>query len=279
MIRRIGYALRDLVGLGYYWYRTAGIRRQMDARVTRLPYGPSRRQYLLLAEPPDAEVADPRGWAVYLHGGGWTFGTPEAFLPAARPWLQAGYRVILPSYRRPPTVGLSTIVADCRRALAAAAVFARETGRPLRQPQLAGISAGGHLAATLALRPGWWTRAGWPAAPRRTLLFAAPLDLTLLRPRRVFRRWPAASPCQGPAAAEGSEWLLVHGHRDGFVNPEHSRRFADCLRRAGARVQEIPLPAGGHLTAGRWTYDDDSSLYRKVEAFIRLGVPAPPGPG
>ena len=278
MIRRIGYTLRDLLGLLVYWYRTARVRRQMPARVQRIAYGPHRRTYFLLAEPPDSRERDDLPWAVYLHGGGWTFGTPEAFLPAARPWLRAGYRVILPSYRRPPAVRIPDIVEDCRRAIAAAAAFAGKTGRPLHPPHIAGISAGGHLAATLALHPEWWTAAGWPGGPRRIALFAAPLSLDMLRPRRLFRDLDLLSPCHGPAAASGTEWLLVQGDRDGFVDPGHATRFLSCLQTAGVAVHLERLPAAGHLDAGRWTYDDGSALYALLSRFVRQGVGGLPGP-
>ncbi|WP_116107032.1 alpha/beta hydrolase [Lewinella sp. IMCC34191] len=278
MIRQLGFALRDLFGLAYYWYRTGKVRRRMPARVSRHAYGKGRRQYFLLAEPLASSVSDDLPWAIYLHGGAWTFGTPEAFLPAARPWLEAGYRVLLPSYRRPPLANLDDIVADCRSALAAAARLADDSGRPLGEMQLAGISAGGHLAAVLALHPEWWAEAGWPRCPRRTLLFAAPLDLDLLRPRILFSRYEAISPCNGPGPAKDSEWLLLHGDRDGFVNRDHSLRFAERLRAAGVSAQLITIPGGGHLDAGRWTYEDGNRYRKDIDDFIRRGVPGPAGP-
>ena len=250
----------------------------MTVRVRRIAYGPARRQYFLLAEPPDSTEAEDRPWAVYLHGGGWTFGSPEAFLPAARPWLRAGYRVVLPSYRRPPSVRMPDIVDDCRRALTAAAGFARDTGRPIRPPQIAGISAGGHLAATLALHPAWWTTAGWQGGPRRIALFAAPLSFDLLRPRRLFRNLDDLSPCHGPAAPAGTEWLLVQGDRDGFVDPGHATRFLACLRAAGAPAYLEKLPDAGHLDAGRWTHDENSALYALLTRFLHQGVAGLPGP-
>ncbi|PPK85284.1 acetyl esterase/lipase [Neolewinella xylanilytica] len=277
MIRQIGFALSDLAGLAYYWYRTRSAKRGMDARITRHDYGPHRRQYFLLAEPAGAGREEERPWAVYLHGGAWTFGTPDSFLPAARPWLAAGYRVILPSYRRPPLVNLEDIVADCRAAITEAATLARETGRPLGPVQVAGISAGGHLAAVLALHPEWWSAAGWPRCPKQTLLFAAPLDLDLLRPGLLFGKYPAISPCAGPGPDRDSEWLLIHGDRDGMVAQQHSLRFAHHLRRAGARVQSVTIPGGGHLDAGRWTYDEDDANAALIADFIHRGVPVPPG--
>ena len=251
----------------------------MQAVISRHAYGRRSRQYFLLAEPSGTEPGEDRPWAVYLHGGAWTFGTPEAFLPAAQPWLQAGYRVVLPSYRRPPSVGISEIVADCRAALTAVSKLARATHRPLGNVQVAGISAGGHLAAVLALHPEWWAEAGWPHCPEKALLLAAPLDLDLLRPRFLFNRYPDSSPCSGPDPTTGTKWLLLHGDRDGFVAYEHSRRFADRLKAAGAAVQLVTIRGGGHLDAGRWTYDASNPYRSLIARFIRPDDPAPPARG
>ena len=251
----------------------------MQPVVSRHPYGEHARQYFLLAEPSNCTPGDQRPWAVYLHGGAWTFGTPEAFLPAAQPWLEAGFRVVLPSYRRPPRVGISGIVADCRAALAGVSTLARATQRPLGRVQVGGISAGGHLAALLALHPEWWAEAGWPCCPEKALLLAAPLDLQLLRPRFLFDRYSDSSPCGGPGPTDRTDWLLLHGDRDGFVDYEHSRRFAQRLQAAGAAVRLVTIPGGGHLDAGRWTYDARNPYRGLIEEFIRRGGPAPPAPG
>ncbi len=186
---------------------------------------------------------------------------------------------MLPSYRRPPRVGLSAIAGDCRGVLTTVADFARETGRPLSVPQVGGISAGGHLAALLALHPDWWTAAGWPAGPDRALLCAAPLDLSLLRPRRLFSRFPAQNPLDRlTAAAAQVRWLLLHGTADGMVDYHHALRFRAALEHTDADLQLLTLPGGGHLDAGRWTYDDADPCAAAVAGFIRSGAPGRPGP-
>ncbi|THH34906.1 alpha/beta hydrolase [Neolewinella litorea] len=279
MLDQICRALSDGSGLPDYWRQSAASRQAMDCSVSRHAYGPHRRQYLLLLEPPGTRPTDPLPWAFYFHGGGWTFGTPEAFSPAARPWLAAGFRVVLPSYRRPPRYWLPEIASDCRAAVAFTAQWARETGRPLSTPQVGGISAGGHLAALLALRPDWWTKAGWHAGPDKALLCAAPLDLGLLRPSFLFHRHRTLSPLADLSTAVGTQWLLLHGTHDGLVAFGHSRAFVDGLSVAGADARLITLPGGGHLDAGRWTYDDRHPTAELIAEFVRPAGPAPRGPG
>ena len=269
--------VRDLLQLPRYWAHSATARKRMTARVTRVPYGRRRRrQYFLLLEPLGSQSTDPLPWAVYFHGGAWTFGTPEAFRPAARPWLAAGFRVVLPSYRRPPTVHLAGIVADCRAVIAAVAAFARQSGRPLLPVQVGGISAGGHLAALTALAPDWWTQTGWPAAPARALICAAPLDLALIFPSRLFRGYRRFNPAQLVAAAPAVDWQLVHGTADGMVDYGHSQRFIHLAEAHGHPCRLHTLSGGGHLDAGRWTYDDRNPVAALVAAFVT--PPPPPGP-
>ena len=270
------YTLRDVLGLPTYWHHSAQVRQTLPPH-QRIAYGPHARQYYLLLEPAGSSPTDALPWAVYLHGGAWTFGTPEAFRPAARPWLQQGFRVVLPSYRRPPTVRLPEIVADCRSALAHLARFAKETGRPLSAPQLGGISAGGHLAALLALHPDWWAAAGWPTPPSHALLCAAPLDFSLLRPRRIFAHRRDQDPSLHLRDAANLRWLLLHGTHDGLVDYRHSQRFYDTLKQGGADATLHTIPSGGHLDSGRWTYDDADPHAATVADFIRSAAPGPPG--
>ncbi|CAH1001470.1 hypothetical protein LEM8419_02373 [Neolewinella maritima] len=277
--RTLHHGLRDTLGLPAYWRHSARARRSMPPH-RRIPYGPHPRQYYLLLEPPGSLPTDVLPWALYLHGGGWTFGTPEAFRPAARPWLRQGFRVVLPSYRRPPTVRLPEIVADCRTAVTHLANFARTTDRPLSAPQIGGISAGGHLAALLALHPQWWTAAGWPAPPTHALLCAAPLDFSLLRPRRIFAHRRAQDPILQLAHPPQQQlrWLLLHGTRDGLADYRHSLHFHRALEESGAAAELHTIPGGGHLASGRWTYDDSDPYAATVADFIRSAAPAPPGP-
>ena len=266
----------DLRQLPIYWYRMARARGGMEGTVHKHAYGPHRRQYYLLLEPAGARPTDARPWAFYFHGGAWTFGTPEAFRPAATPWLEAGFRVVLPSYRRPPRYRMPKIVADCRAVIADVARLAEATGRPLGERiEVAGISAGGQLAALTALRPDWWTANGWPAGPGKCLCFAAPLDLLHLRPRRLFKDYAQLNPAELLRTTElrgAREWLFLHGDQDGMVDRIHTQTFAGLLQKTdGARICEYRIKGGGHLDAGRWSYDAHDPYRTIVRDFIAGG--------
>jgi len=91
--------------------------------------------------------APSRGVIVYLHGGGWVFGTVDGHDAVARQLAAAtGCTVVVPEYRLAPEHPFPVPVDDCWQALVwTAARFAR----PLI---LCGDSAGANLAAVLALR-------------------------------------------------------------------------------------------------------------------------------
>ncbi|MEO0733685.1 MAG: alpha/beta hydrolase, partial [Bacteroidota bacterium] len=164
------------MNLPAYWKACRHARAQMDVTEERVAYGPHRRQYAVVVRNRDVETGK---IAFYFHGGGWTFGRPETFVPAAIPWLAAGFTVILPSYRRPPTVGLHRIMADCRAALAHFLSSGEVT-----EIHLGGISAGAHLAALLAARPEYW-----PIPPRKVLCCAGPLSFADVVTTRLLLPW------------------------------------------------------------------------------------------
>ncbi|WP_116125378.1 alpha/beta hydrolase [Lewinella sp. IMCC34183] len=279
MLDHICRMLSDGRGLPSYWRHSAARRQAMNCVLTRHAYGPHRRQYLLLLEPPGTQPGEALPWAFYFHGGGWAFGTPEAFSVAGRPWLAAGFRVVLPSFRRPPVYGLPDIVHDCRNALAATARLARATGRPLSRPHIGGISSGGHLAALLALHPDWWAQAGWPGPPDHALLCAAPSDLRLLSPSWLFGRYAAQCPARCFDVADHCRWLLLHGTRDGLVDYAHAEQFLQRLRDSGADARLLTIPGGGHLDAGRWTYNDADPYAKAIADFVRSAGPGLPAAG
>lgn len=87
----------------------------------------------------------PHGTIVYFHGGGWVFGTLDAFDPVCRETAaSAGAEVISVDYRLAPEARYPAPLDDAYRALCAVA-----GDGPLA---VMGDSAGGNLAAACALR-------------------------------------------------------------------------------------------------------------------------------
>jgi acetyl esterase len=83
---------------------------------------------------------------VYLHGGGWVVGGPDSHDPLCRTLAaRSGYTVIAPDYRRAPEHPYPAAIEDAWTVTR----WASERFSPLA---VAGDSAGGQLAASVALR-------------------------------------------------------------------------------------------------------------------------------
>ena len=82
---------------------------------------------------------------VWFHGGGLVFGSPETHAMMAVALAATGIRVVMPRYRLAPEARWPAMLNDA----AEAAVAARRAAGPI---VLGGVSAGGHLAITLARR-------------------------------------------------------------------------------------------------------------------------------
>lgn len=219
----------------------------MNVEQKTIRYGKHRRQYAVVVKSADS---GPGRYAFYFHGGAWTFGQPESFVPAAIPWLELGFTVILPSYRRPPQVGLDGVVADCR-----AAITAIQPTEMVTHLHIGGISAGAHLAALFALHLAWWREAGWTNGPQKALICAGPLSLGLLFPQIIFGRYPHLDPCRVlDHESPKIDWQLLHGTDDGLVASTHSEAFYKKLIATGHSANLYTIPNGTHLDAGRWMF-------------------------
>lgn len=93
------------------------------------------------------------GAIVFLHGGGWYTGSRRHFVPIARALAKKGYVTFTVDYRVHGKHGTSIddSLADARFALQWAAAQHARLGFRADRIALAGGSAGGHLAACLAL--------------------------------------------------------------------------------------------------------------------------------
>lgn len=139
-----------------------------------------------------------------------------------------------------------------------------------------GVSAGGHLAAMLALT----SRLDEFASPYDDPYASEPADVDVVvgvygvydmiaqwehdqltrphesitaiylggSPADVRERFYAASPLYHASRqnASGTNWLLVWGEEDRIVDPQQSRTMANHLTRAGATVRIHPVPGAPH---------------------------------
>jgi len=193
-----------------------------------------------------------RGRILYCHGGGWVFGTLDGFDPVCRTLADAACaEVVSIDYRLAPEHRFPAPLDDAWAALLALA----EPGVPIA---VAGDSAGGNLAAALALRA---RDAGGPAIRLQLLLYPV-LDADFDRASyRAFgggdhlisradmewfwdqhvpaaeRRNPYAAPLRAPDLAGLPEAIILLAGCDPLH--DEGEAYAAALERAGVPVSLI----------------------------------------
>jgi acetyl esterase/lipase len=209
--------------------------------------------------------------AIYIHGGGWITGTRRQSRFMLYELAAAGWVVFAISYRLAPRFPLPAAIHDCKAAVAWVREHAAQYGGKSDEIVVLGGSAGGHLAAMVALSAGEpRLQPGFESADTRVrgaVLLYGVMDLEsilsgstlhsgamLFMERVVFqaryRDDPALFRLAQPLSYLGPEAppiLLVHGQNDGLVPIAQSHILYERLRAAGARaVHLLEVPFGLH---------------------------------
>jgi acetyl esterase/lipase len=208
---------------------------------------------------------------MYVHGGGWVIGTKNTQgLPLAYRLASQGWICFNVNYRLSPHATFPDHLIDLKRAVAWIRKHGGELGADSDFIVVAGGSAGGHLAALLALTPGdpeyqpgfeeadtavqgcipyygiydFTNRADlWSRAVLRVLLERHVMKATFEENPEVFER---ASPIRRitPAAPP---FLVVHGADDSLVPAHQARDFCAAFRRrAAAPIAYAEIPGAQH---------------------------------
>ncbi|MGI5349280.1 alpha/beta hydrolase fold domain-containing protein [Streptomyces sp. CA-250714] len=208
---------------------------------------------------------EPASLVLYVHGGAWRRGRRDDMGMRTRDWnpgpfarlAAAGLAVACVDYRLSGEAHFPAPLDDLRAALRWLTLRSGELGIDTGRTVVWGESAGGHLAALLAL-----THADPPLAG--AVVWYGPSDLTA--PRGGFSpdaastpealllgAAPAACPELARAAsplarvhAGAPPFFLAHGTEDTMVSPSHSEDLATALRAVGVDAQLHLLRGADH---------------------------------
>jgi acetyl esterase/lipase len=176
---------------------------------------------------------------VFFYGGGWANGDRREYSYAARPFVENGYVVVVPDYRKVPEVLFPGFVEDSAAAVKwVQANIAKYGGDPARV-SVAGHSAGAYNAIMLAMDPQWLG----DNPVRGAIALAGPTDFYPFVSKRSI---DAMSKARNPLATQPISFvrkdappiLLIHGTADTVVKV----RNADSLytkQKAAGGVAEI----------------------------------------
>jgi acetyl esterase len=132
-----------------------------------------------------ANLEEPSGLLVFLHGGGWVIGSRASYDRGARFLAEySGVRVLSVEYRRAPEHPFPAPVEDALAAFDHAVEHAAELGADPARIAVGGDSAGGNLSAVVAQLA---AKRGGPSPAFQLLLYPA-TDFTRRQPSRdLFR--------------------------------------------------------------------------------------------
>ena len=206
--------------------------------------------------------ARPNGTAIIIAGGGGYFRIQigRGSEPVAK-WLNAVGITAVVLYYRLPGDGwpASAPFADGQRAIRLLRARADTLGIDPQRIGMLGMSAGGHLSATLGSRfdtpfypPLDATDTLSPRPDFTVLLYpvismAPPLDTT--RTREKLGTDPdvvAAYSIERHATSRSAPAFIAHSPDDPIAHPDHSRRMAAALKTAGVPVELHLFDSGGH---------------------------------
>lgn len=200
---------------------------------------------------------------VFIHGGGWVGGDPSMLARHAHGLAARGYVTALVSYRRHPAARWPDTLHDVKCAVRWLRANAHLIGADADRIAVSGNSAGGHMAALVALTPGREEGDGGHAevssAAQAMILWYPVVDLARMtlpttEERAMVEEFfggplttvaPEASPLHvvGPAPPPA---LILTGDADATTPLDSIEAFRDALAAAGGEVELVVYPGREH---------------------------------
>jgi acetyl esterase/lipase len=222
------------------------------------------------------DIYRPAGWAatdrrpgiLFFFGGGWVGGKMEQFKPHCEHYAGLGMVALAAEYRVKTRHGTTPFecVDDARSAVAWTATQAGRLGIDPARIVLGGGSAGGHVAASTAVRGGYPARDAMPAGvPCALILFNPVLDTTEtgFGSKALGDRQLELS-CAHHVVPGLPPTLIFHGTADTTVPFANAEAFCRNMTEAGNRCELVPFPGEKH---GFFNFGKGNGAYEKMLEF------------
>lgn len=236
-----------------------------------------RRHHLDLFLP--ADPPSPPPLVMFLHGGAWWGGDKEWIEHVGHALARAGVACALVNYRLSPQVRHPAHVVDCARALAWLHARAEAQGWDRNRLFVAGHSAGGHLAALLALDGRYLRAEGLRPREvvRGVITLSAPFDVRpdLVLYRSVFGPEAAERAAASPLlhVHDGAPPFLVVWARHDLIGLESgSEAMVAALRDRDVPVRDAEIDGRTHRGMVKRIGTAGDRTTRLVLDFVRRGA-------
>ncbi len=183
-----------------------------------------------------------RAVVIFYYGGGWVNGDRGAYAFAARAFAKAGYVVVVPDYRKVPTVRFPSFVQDGAEAVKWTRDHIGQFGGDATRIAVAGHSAGAYNAIMLTVDPRWLRAIGVdPTIIKAAIGLCGPYDFYPFDKRRsIDAMQGVATPMLTQpihfARAGLAPMLLVTASDDTQVRPYNAVNMTRRLKDAGSPV-------------------------------------------
>lgn len=268
-------AVFDMLHLFPFWLRMWKVKIHLVSE--KYSFGKHKRQYLLYC-PADKRAKERDYVVLYFHGGGWQFGSPDAFSPAAQVITDWGFPVIMASHRRLPMHRYRSMREDISLTLEKTWEIMQEKGLQDKKIILGGMSSGGNLAALLYFDKRTLASLNVPKQKLSAIfLQSAPLDLAQMKwsptvqifgGRKSSATFASASPITHLQATDSRPIYLIHGDKDGVVQYECTTTFFEktkSLRCPNVRFETVK--GGGHMASSDWAAEDNE-VRKKLKDWL-----------
>lgn len=233
---------------------------------------------------------NPTTTVVYIHGGGWVFGSKEGSVYQFLPYLERGWRVVNVEYRMASNSLAPAAVEDTRCALRwiyrNAAQYKFDTSKII----LTGHSAGGHLSLISGMLPEKTPLdnrcyadpkfGDVPMKPAAIVNWYGISDVNDLiqgpNVKNYAMMWIGAMPNAAEVAKSVSPLTYVraglppiltfHGDQDPVVPYSQATRLHEALNKAGDVNKLITIKGGGH---GGFSQADYANAYDAIWKFLK----------
>ena len=232
---------------------------------------------------------NPTPTLVYIHGGGWIFGTKEGSVYQFLPYLERGWRVVNVEYRMASNSLAPGAVEDTRCALRWIYRNAKQWNFDTSKIVLTGHSAGGHLSLITGMLPDGtaldnrcYADAKYGDVPMRVAAIVnwygiSDVNDLIQGPnlKNYAAMWMGTLPNAGEVAKSVSPLnyvrpglppiISIHGDKDDVVPYTQATRLHDALTKAGDINKLVTVKGGGH---GMFTQADYVTAFDQVWKFL-----------
>jgi acetyl esterase/lipase len=233
---------------------------------------------------------NPTTTIVFIHGGGWIFGSKEGAVYQLLPYLERGWRVVNVEYRMASNSLAPGAVEDTRCALRWIVRNAKQWNFDTSKIILTGQSAGGHLALITGMLPDGtpldnrcYADAKYGDVPIKVAAIVnwygiSDVNDLIQGPniKNYAPMWMGSLPNAVEIAKSVSPLtyvraglppiITIHGDQDDVVPYTQATRLKAALDKTGVTNKLITIPGGGH---GLFTQSQYEYAYSEIWKFLK----------